>query len=311
MRPYFTYGLPLGSALIVAAFMGIVLSWKSTLELADLIFDFTGGLGFQISLNFLLRILELGLHVGLLVFGVIAKGKSACLLAWIIFQGIFLFVWESEIVWSLLEYGTSLDFTSVLFYLYIILSELFQYAYPMYLAFNCLPRFESITDLEPVGKGFKQVFEFYVTNPWTCAGMTLMMEVVLNMYFLFVDHVAKFGFSFGFYGVHKSQSTADEIEEGVIRLSRLILCSIGFYLIQKESRKSIFTWCFSYFITLIFSSGILIYMMFAWRYSGAIRTFQYFTSFFVSLAYRVVVFIACLRYSGFFEVNGISLGTTA
>ncbi|CAL8104154.1 unnamed protein product [Orchesella dallaii] len=257
----------------------------------------------------LMVLLELLSHVVFLGYGVIIKGMKPMMMTWIIIESIFMLLYEIQLIWFLIEVLSLPTFRAkvTLLLVYLLIYNIAYYCYQIHLAVQCLPLFQSIVELEPIGKGFGFIFEYFRTHAKAGASLALMSELMMNFHVFLERHVIEYGLGFNFLEDEIDRSVALTIEETFVRYFRVGVCIVGFYLTFKEKQIWMFNWCLAYLITLTFSFGIFVYMIFMWRAVHGFLTLVYFTAFTINLLYRTGVLYACVRYTDVFERQGIPM----
>lgn len=107
------------------------------------------------------------------------------LIAWIVCESIFLFIWELQLVWILIEefsYSFSNKTTVICVCVYFIIYTALYYSYAINLAYRALPKLTQVSDLEPIGKGITFIFDHFKTHPKSGAMLAIMAEIVRKSY---------------------------------------------------------------------------------------------------------------------------------
>lgn len=109
------------------------------------------------------------------------QGIRPLLIAWMFVEGAFLLLWEIQLIWYLVEVIGSEEssFTYVATLLYFMVYTAVYYGYVINLGVQCLPFFTStMTELEPIGRGFEIIWRYFTNNAKAAAGLVLMFEIV-------------------------------------------------------------------------------------------------------------------------------------
>ncbi|XP_021958526.1 uncharacterized protein LOC110854399 isoform X2 [Folsomia candida] len=309
MHLIFRYGLPPGSALVLVAVLQVVnllfntcVDWVAVLAIKEMGYDFRAWEEYTWLVLILLEILT---TVIFLVYGVVLKGNKSWLIYWMGtytgFLAISIFIELFYIDWSFKEISPALTT------LYLILMMTAMYAYAINLGVNCLPYFNTISDLEPIGKGWTFIVDFYKSHVKEASALVLMFEIVLNAQIFLDRQTTRFIFQAEFVGYEDDKDIALLIEETALRYIRIALAAIGFYIVYKEKKYWMFRFCFCYLLTIAISTGIFVYLLFMWRSDHVLLTLVYFFILLINIVYRLWVLFICVKYTDVFERSGIPM----
>lgn len=113
------------------------------------------------------------------------------LITWIVFEAIFLLIWEVQLIWFLIEEISSSiignKFKVIAVVLYFIIYTAIYYGYGINLAMQCLPLLSNVAELEPIGKGGMFLVEYFKTHQRAAAMLAVMSEIVMLRLYCFFN----------------------------------------------------------------------------------------------------------------------------
>jgi len=252
-----------------------------------------------------LIIIELTLTCVLLLYGAILKGWKLFLIAWMgtatVFVAIFIFVEFYFIDWTFVETMQNLNIV------YFIVMTSTIYAYQIHFSLQCLPSFAMISELEPIGKGWRFILDFFKLHAREAAMLVLMFEMVFNVELFLDRQVSRFVFGQEFMGHEADTNVAVLLEETVLRYVRIGLAIAGFYISYRDKKYWMQQWCLAYLVTIAISLGLFLYLVIMWRAEHVLLTLLYFGLFSVNLLYRTGLLFVCVRYTDVFERLGLPM----
>jgi len=100
------------------------------------------------------------------------------MLAWMGTNGLFYLIYIIFILVMVISDWKYLNAVEILKILYLIAFTTTIMGYAFHFAFRSLPLFAAMSDLEPIGKGWQFILDYYKTHAKEAAGLVLMIEIV-------------------------------------------------------------------------------------------------------------------------------------
>ncbi|CAL8141771.1 unnamed protein product [Orchesella dallaii] len=287
MKPFFRFGQPIGTALVIVAFVETI--YSTVWLLLDVVsleqtskynffngsaeFEFFGHLQwhFWIALHFLLSLI--------FWIAIIFEGRKYCLYAWLtlslVHNAVFITIIISQSILRPFKESTN----AIILYLGVSFFILWR-LYIMSVACQGLRRLrlkynlgsDSVSDIdvciEPLGGGCCQTWEFYKDLPGAGAITLLTVELIWNAVNLCTRPLVlqMFGSAILKMSLQYMGELADFclIEETVIRCVRIFLDCFGIYFLFKEKLAAVRVWVCFYFIVFVISNIVAAFMIAPW-----------------------------------------------
>lgn len=100
------------------------------------------------------------------------------ILAWMAANGLFFLIYMIFILVMVITNWKYINSVEMLKIIYLVLFTTTIMGYAFHFAFRSLPLFATMEDLEPIGKGWQFVIDYYKSHAKEAAGLVLMIEIV-------------------------------------------------------------------------------------------------------------------------------------